>query len=639
LNAGTRGRVRIQKAAAEAHGQLEPSSDHTFRLLTRGPSLITAPGLARVTHWGGQKDPSGRVAVIKRGAEEVPESRQLRDPFSTFYVQGIALEPPLPLDRLLNLTEDNALHAACLMAKATDACGRGWGFEPKEGQEADKTLIESDLPNKLKEAVSALCVDLTFSEMLYQGAWEMLALGQGVWEVVREDAAPGQYGKVAALYPIPAHTIRASLDPRKWVQIRAGRVRYFKKFGAQCTINNETGTVYEWQTKKGNAAKAQIQAAKDLDPNAVASELIIFKEWTPRSLWYGMPKWVSAVPTIAEMSAIREFNVSWFASGGQVDFHIHAKANSDQAAQEIKAQIQQQIEENKGRGHTLLVTAGTVDTEVKAEKLGELLREGHFRFRRGDLAKEILIAHCVPPYRVGWAETGSLGGNAAEEMLGAYKFGAIEPIQVVIEERLARTLFNPELGGIKTGEFALKLTDLEYDTDETDKILNQTKFGVLTPNQAREALGHEVDEEHEELDAYYFNGQPLGQQPMVPGMESGDGSNAVDGLFPDSGEEGPDQGNDAAEADADSQLPGATPPNPGAQQMRGPRKGKRKALAPRGGLRYAIQKGPEARFVSMVERLEKTIAAALADEAPRRGKRIQPPVGTDTGTDGTPQAA
>lgn len=512
LFGGARKRAAIQKGAKRAAADnvpLEASSMIAYRALTEDPR-----DGARITDWGSRSDPKSPVSIIKSGVgEDPPPSRQLRDPFTTFYVQGIALEPPLPPDRLLNLTEENAIHAACLAALATDACGRGWEFAPREGKKGDKDLIQSEMPEKLKAAMEDLTPDLTFGEMLVQAAWEMRAIGWGVWEVVRvnNDGTPGKHGEIGAIYPIPSHTIRATLDPRKWVQIRAGRVRYFKAFGAECTINNETGEVFEW---KGRDRRR----ADETDEASVASEIIIFKSYTPRSLWYGLPPWISAIATIAELSAIREFNISWFASGGQVDYHIHFKGETIEAALKMKEQTEDQIRENAGRGHTKLFTAGDKDTEVKVAQLGELLREGHFRFRRGDLVKEVLIAHSVPPYRIGWAETGSLGGNAADEMLGAYRLGAVEPIQAVIEDRLRMTLFDPKKG-IKTDEFRLKLHVLELE--DVKAALEMARAGVdtgfMTPNQAREQMDLDPDKDNSALDKYYYKGTELGQPAQPPG--------------------------------------------------------------------------------------------------------------------------
>lgn len=577
-----RERAAVLKQLEENKGHIDPASDHAYRM------LITAPGLgnaARITNWGGKETNDGSVVSIVRAAPEVPESRQLRDPFTTFYVQGIALEPPLPPERLLNLTEDNALHSACLMAKATDSCGRGWEFKPKEGKENDQELIESETPIQLKEAVAKFCPELTFSQLLYQAAWEMDAIGWSVWEIVRmyrRGYKGNQYLPIGAIYPIPAHTVRATLDPRKWVQIRAGRVRYFKKFGAKCDINNETGSIYEWG---GRGA----ESVGDLGELYLASELIIFKTYTPRSIWYGLPRWVSAIATVAELTAIREFNVSWFASGGQTDYAMHFSAQDIDVAKNMVAEARQQLLENQGRGHTILMTAGSEDTEVAVNKLGELLREGHFRFRRGDLAKEVLIAHNTPPYRIGWAETGSLAGNAAKEMLEAYKFGAIEPVQEVFEEGLERTLFNPDLGGLNPGDFCFRLHDLEMMDMQftTDRTLRSVQFGVLTPNQGREELGWDPDDEHPELDKYYHNGQEIGAEPAADpfgGFGGGGGAFGEEELAPEE---------EAAAAEQEGVSPEALRAALGAMKSR------------------ARRRHPYAKIMGVIERFESTLKAAL----------------------------
>jgi hypothetical protein len=549
-----RQRKAIEKAAVASKGQLEPASESAFTYLSESPRERAAR--ANITHWGVSSKDESNVSVVNvskaEGGNEPPPSRQLRDPFTTFYVQGIALEPPLPPERLLNLTEENTFHAACLAAKSADACGRGWAFEPREGKESDESLIESEVPEQLRVIMEDLTPELSFTELLTQAAWETEAIGWGVWEVVRvdNDGEPGKHGKVAAIYPIPSHTIRASLDPRKWVQIRAGRVRYFKKFGAECTINNETGEVFEWTKGKSKDRKQ----ADEMDDAYVASELIIFKTYTPRSLWYGLPKWVSSIATIAELGAIREFNVSWFASGGQVDYHMHFKAAGIEMAKQMKEQVEQQVREFAGRGHTNILTAGDESTEVSVAKLGELLREGHFRFRRGDLVKEILIVHAVPPYRIGWAETGSLGGNAAPEMLKAYKVGAIEPIQHMIEDRLRTTLFDPKIG-IKTDEFRLKLAEL--DIVSLQEELEESKAGVetgwMTPNQAREKLGMDPEDDKPTLNEYYYRGQKLGEKPPAPpGFPGGPMPPAPGEQSPDGGGPGGGPGFGSQNADGSS---------------------------------------------------------------------------------------
>lgn len=769
---------KVAKAAGKSEKPLEASSDQTFEFLNESPRERIQK--SKIVNWGGTAN--DRVTVQKsksrkpagedgENPNEPPPSRQLRDPFTAFYVQGIALEPPLPPERLLNLTEENSLHSACLMAKATDACGRGWSFEPKDGAKVapmpkpgepgavdpnaqpeigpdgkpvpkpgdapkpgetppkpgeqpapapgpvkpgevpkpggneeprpgqppapepgapapapkpkigpdgkpvigpdgkpvmeapipaaaptpapkpkigpdgkpvmgpdgkpvmeepipvggdpnkpaigpdgkplgppNKTpggadIIHSDLPEKLKQAMEDLTPDLTFTELLYQAAWEMDAIGWSAWEVVREnnDGTPGVHGKIAAIYPIPAHTLRASLDPRKWVQIRAGRVRYFKKFGAECTINNETGDILDW-----NKTPKSKEATANMGEDYIASELIVFKTYTPRSLWYGLPRWVSSIATIAELSAIREFNISWFASGGQVDYHLHFKADNIEEAKTMKDDVENQIREFAGRGHTNLFTAGGPDSDVTANKLGDLLREGHFRFRRTDLIKEVLIAHCVPPYRIGWAETGSLGGNAAPEMLAAYQAGAIKPIQMVIEDRLRVTLFDPEIG-IKTDDFRFTLKPMDLENAEGELKLAEAgvKDAFMTPNQAREKVGLEPDTTKPELDEYYWNGTKLGATPPVPTMPNPDGSV---GQFPGGGGDpnAPDGGGPPDQGQPGQGVPQGPPPPGGGG-------------APPFGKKSKIKTADIIARETMVEMFrdyEQKLKAALVDEDP-----------------------
>jgi len=431
-------------------------------------------------------------------------SRQIRDPFAAFYSQGIALEPPLPPERLLQLLEENSIHASAVRAKADDAAARGFEFEPPpkpEGEDVEAPVLDKTLPAKLKDLLEAITPDYTFTEMLSQAATELEGIGWSAWEVVRNED-----GTIGAIYPMPAHTLRATINDDKWIQMRAGKIRWFSRFGSGLRIDAING---------GREFGPDDQP----DRETIASEVIVFKTYTPRSQWYGIPKWIAAIPTIAELTAIREFNVSWFSSGGQTDRSMHITAADAGKAESIAANVKGELEANRGLGHTTLVTHGSEDVKVQVQQLTQQLRDGHFRFRRTDLIKEVLIVHNVPPYRVGWAELGSLGGSAAKEMLEAYQVGSVAPLQIVLEDRISATLFNPAKNGIDTGGYKFKLTPL--DTEELAADMERAVKGVgaalITPNQGREMIGEERDANSPALDQYYFNGLPLGQAPAGPG--------------------------------------------------------------------------------------------------------------------------
>jgi capsid portal protein len=303
--------------------------------------------------------------------------------------------------------------------------------------------------------------------MLAAAAWELEAIGWAAWEVVR------QHGKVAAVYPMPAHTVRATADPNRYVQIRGGLKREFALFGTE----------------------------HDED----MSEIIIFRTYTPRSPYYGLPRWISAIPAIAELTAIREYNVSWFASGGTADRVISVKAPSLAEARATAKEIQMALRDAAGRGHVSLVVATTNDAEVGVTFLAPEVgrREGQFLRRREDLVKEVLMAHGVPPYRIGWAEIGSLGGSAAREMLRAYRLGVIEPIQTILEARLNQTLFGKQ-GLDLRGRWRLQDLDWEETELNLEIATKGVQYGILTPNEARQVLGREIADD-DALDLYYMS--------------------------------------------------------------------------------------------------------------------------------------
>lgn len=498
----------------------DPIRGHTSRMLSFTTS-VESPMTRGIMGKG-----EGQVAAIRKAgpldaflAPGPPKSKQLQDPFYELYSEGHAIAPPLPPEQLLSLAEENPIHGACLWVKAIDAAGRGWTWEEEEAAEptpeeelAASLLDEAGVPpvdmtRKFDKMLEAITPEYTFTEMLVQAAWEYDTVGLAAWEVVRNDD-----DSVGALYPIPAHTIRVTADPRVWVQIRAGRRRYFRKFAADdVNVHMDGGKVDDIVT---------------VAPDKQASEILIFRSYTPRSPWYGVPRWINAIPAMAELTAVREFNVSWFSTGGQSDRLVHVKANELLTAEAIATQLKAQMDQHAGIGHTTLVSHGTADTEVSANKLGGEVREGHFRLRRSDLIKEVLMAHHVPPYRIGWAELGSLGGSAAEEMLDAYNYGSIKPIQNMLEDRLRQTLFGPRGMNITTHKFTLNAVTLDEITEELQKVTQGMDNALYSPNEARQILGEEPDHDMPGMDKRYLKGQPIesvGQQPMqgMPGAFPG----------------------------------------------------------------------------------------------------------------------
>jgi len=416
----------------------------------------------QVSPWGVRLVKGQRIRITKDGST-ASRSRQMRDPFQPFYTLSKVIPPPVDPVVLMDLAEDNPVHGACLSAKAIDTAGRGWSWSAPEGQEVDGKVVKD-----LNDTLARIAGDYTWDELLTQAAWERESVGYAAWEITRDEA-----GTVAAIYPLPAWSIRATRDANLWVQESMGRLVYFKVFGAiEEPVDPETGEV-----KPG------------LSPEDQASEILIFRGYSSRTPWYGVPTWWSGTGPIAELTAIREFNVSYFKSGGQGDFNIHVVADDGDVARALADEIEEQLNQSQGVQHTKLVTSGTKDVAVSTTPITPTTgREGHFRLRRGDLVTEVLMAHQVPPYRVGWAVLGGLGGSASTDMLNAYRYGAIKPAQRILQHKLATSLFGPN--GLDVQGYTFQLADLTLDDLQAEQTLAKDgiTYGMLTPNEGRAQL-------------------------------------------------------------------------------------------------------------------------------------------------------
>jgi PBSX family phage portal protein len=118
------------------------------------------------------------------------------------------------------------------------------------------------------------------------------ATGNGYMEVTRNGG-----GEIDGLYHAPSHTIRIRKGGRGYVQIRGNAKRYFRGFGDERAIDATTG-------KEGSE--------RGLPPDRRASELVHFRIYSPRSSFYGLPRFVAAAPAIAGNRLAAQRNVAFF---------------------------------------------------------------------------------------------------------------------------------------------------------------------------------------------------------------------------------------------------------------------------------------------------------------------------------------
>lgn len=191
----------------------------------------------------------------------------------------------------------------CVRIKARYVAGMGWAIMPGAPGEPARAI-----PNRRSKVEDAKFIteeealrkffarpnrrNIILASLLYFVWVDKGATGNGYLEVTRDAR-----GKIDGLHHAPAVTMRVRTGGRGFIQIRQDGKRYFKDFGDETIINAKTGKPHD--------------GGSPLPLQDRATEILQFKDYSPRSTYYGVPVYVSAAPAIAG---------SWFAALRNVAF-------------------------------------------------------------------------------------------------------------------------------------------------------------------------------------------------------------------------------------------------------------------------------------------------------------------------------
>jgi len=457
-----------------------------------------------------------------------PASQSLpTDRFGAEYGMYGLVAPLYDMDTLAGLLEYNTFHARCCDAKAHDTAGLGMGLQPakgfKEMNPEEEARVDLFL-NKERRHPKPVDVALTGCMM------DLESMGVFALEIVREAYSPQEVPAILA--HLPANTVRPHHQGNKYMQLRGTQRRWFKRFGYQMDVDKTDGTEY---------------ALGSLDPMKRATEVIWHHAYSARSDFYGMPQITPALGAMEGDIAARDYNIDFFRNHGVPAYAIYITGNYNlgeltriwketdgtgtvgelyDASQEgstqtfsnfeykIITQVRQHLRtlaENPHAPLIMAVPAATPDSKVEIEfkALSVDVKESSFRLYRKDNRDEILTAHGVPPYRIGIAETGSLGGSTATDASRVYRDSVIKPRKAHLAA-LLNTLVVWD--GLQAPSVELYFEDLDLDEEDHEKELADFLFknAAATPNQLRTAFGTkfgwEAVEKAPALDSYYLNG-------------------------------------------------------------------------------------------------------------------------------------
>lgn len=413
------------------------------------------------------------LSVLKAAEKKKPTSKQLKSEQAWMEEQGLI---PLPFEAasLLTLKDSCSYFDSCIKQIAKDVVGQGYKIVLREGKKEspqERKRIEEFIETSSGER------NETFMDTLERGLIDWGTIGWWGWEASRDDK-----DLVNGMWHVPAQTIRVHKSHEKYCQIRNDKKVWFKRFGLDYDIDSKDGKKIE--EEKDSEAPVMGEAEK-FEP---ANELIYYRNYYPQSDYYGAPNIFPGVGAIIGMIGARDYNLSFFENYGIPAALVILKGKwSKDTGKQIADFLDVEIK-GSDNAHKSMIIHPHKDSVIEYIKLGVEVKEGSFKLYLKMLRDEVLVCYKMPPYRIGIAETGSLGGSTADVSTRIYADSVVKPLEQVIERLVTNDIF---VNGLKCVNYKFELEELDLRDLEADVKRYQILFsiGMMTPNQGLESLG------------------------------------------------------------------------------------------------------------------------------------------------------
>lgn len=394
------------------------------------------------------------------------------DSINGYMLYGLAT-PPFNLEYLADLTYQNPIHYACIMAKTMNIAGLGYQWaETNHIKEARQSVEDDDramlnLSRKLSRAQNKLddIVDNWNDEQnivdTLMAAWmDYEATGNGYIEVGRTLG-----GKIGYVGHIPADTMRVRIERDGFIQMVPGASRqqlvFFRNFGDKSTPNPLGG---------------------DGNPN----EVIHFKKHGTKNTYYGIPDIIAAMHAVAGDKFSAEYNLEYFENKAVPRYALIVKGAklSEQAQRKILEYFRKEV---KGKHHGTLyipVPAGAgQNVDISLEAIENKIQDSSFDKYRVGNRMEIAAVHRTPLSQIGLE--GDTNMSSAREASKMFKDQVVRPGQRMAERKI--NMMIKEFTDI----FTFKLSEFDLLDEETKSRIHDryVRIGVMNANEVRAERG------------------------------------------------------------------------------------------------------------------------------------------------------
>lgn len=403
--------------------------------------------------------------------------------------QGVTLgrkQHPFDRNTVNKFQVSNVHHSTCINTKTSSTVGLGW-----EDEEDDDGLTP------VERELNPLCEN-NFGDVINDVAEDFWQCGEGALEVVRlNDESDNP--QIVGLHHIPCAHVHRFLEDALYnshFEIisgeGAGAGRRFARFGELREFKRRI-------TASGVAQAGIVFQQQDLQNSQtvqnIRSEVIILRNPTSLSRWYGFPDWLAATASIELVQCFLQFQFDFFLNRGVPEFLLFI--TGQKLGDDDWKKVENAIKANIGAANSHKSSAfnfANADIEIQVEKLAMDGKsdEGQVKLKE-NLALDIVSGHRVPPILAGIQTPGKLGAsNELANAIMAFHLLVIAPAQRIFKQTLGCTLGNKEKNGginLKPKNFNLKKI-----IDEMNLEMMATVGGMRQTVTEANAEGRDLEE-------------------------------------------------------------------------------------------------------------------------------------------------
>jgi len=219
-----------------------------------------------------------------------------------------------------------------------------------------------------------------------------------------------------------------------------------------------------------------------------ANEILVLRRPSRRSSWYGVPGYISAVGWILLSAAARDDNIQYFNNRREPRWCVILQ--NLEPDDDLEKTLQEAFKSQLDQPHRNIFIPIEGDGKITFQKMSDDTKDVSFERLQDRADQFILVAHRIPPDRLGTVRVGPLGGNATIAASRVYKEAVVSTSQNLLADRINR--FIAAEGPVAATDLKWKWmpTELDLTSDGEDVTAVAAAFtnNVMQLDEARKRL-------------------------------------------------------------------------------------------------------------------------------------------------------